>query len=210
VCSVVFEEITIPKESVLASFSTGHQHSITFWDIKRRIRLKSFSSPARLFSIAVSLDVPNLVVAGSSREVIVFGEDSLDPTALFGFRRASSYGREIWSVDVSPGGSKFLGSGPDGAIMIWGRDGPADSMQRLGTLEGHKTAVITAKFTEDSERIISGSADAEVRVWDLKSGRSHVLVKEGMGKTIRPLLSRRGEYVAISRRRGIDIWSCRG
>lgn len=41
---------------------------------------------------------------------------------------------------------------------------------RLGTLDGHNGAVWTAAFTEDSERIITASADQTVRLWQTETG----------------------------------------
>jgi translation initiation factor 3 subunit I len=47
----------------------------------------------------------------------------------------------------------------------------ADDGSRIGTYEGHNGAVWTCEISWDSSRLITGSADQTVRVWDLPTGQ---------------------------------------
>ncbi|KAG2483807.1 hypothetical protein HYH03_017330 [Edaphochlamys debaryana] len=43
--------------------------------------------------------------------------------------------------------------------------------RRIGTYEGHNGAIWTCDITWDSDRLITGSADQTVRIWDLPTGK---------------------------------------
>ncbi|KAG2442342.1 hypothetical protein HXX76_002428 [Chlamydomonas incerta] len=47
----------------------------------------------------------------------------------------------------------------------------AEDGRRIGTYEGHNGAIWTCDITWDSDRLITGSADQTVRIWDLPTGK---------------------------------------
>lgn len=47
----------------------------------------------------------------------------------------------------------------------------SDDGKRLGTFEGHNGAVWTCEMTWDSDRLITGSADQTIKIWELRTGK---------------------------------------
>ncbi|XP_069104031.1 autophagy-related protein 16-1-like [Argopecten irradians] len=80
-----------------------------------------------------------------------------------GFLMGSNQG--ITSVDFDPEESLILGASNDFASRVWSL-----SDQRLRhTLTGHSGKVLAAKFLGDSSKVVSGSHDRTLKIWDLHS-----------------------------------------
>ena len=83
-------------------------------------------------------------------------------------------GSSVWSVDFSPDGSKILSGSGDYTLKLWS----ATSGSLLATLgtpqlsppwEGHSGSVWACAFSPDGLRILSGSNDATLKLWDTSS-----------------------------------------
>ncbi|MDT5093561.1 MAG: hypothetical protein QOH60_2924 [Mycobacterium sp.] len=66
-------------------------------------------------------------------------------------------------VSWSPDNVTIATAAWDGSIQLWN----ADTGERLGTLEGHRAAVINTLFTPDGRWLVSGSFDKTVRMWNV-------------------------------------------
>jgi WD40 repeat protein len=69
---------------------------------------------------------------------------------------------DIFSMDFSPDGTRFVAAGEEGAIIIW----DARSWELLAELRGHTEYVSAVSFSPDGTRLVSASGDGTVRVWD--------------------------------------------
>ena len=73
---------------------------------------------------------------------------------------------------LSPDGKTFAYDTEDHAIVL--RDIATDRVRSV--LRGHDRSVVALRFSRDSTRLASGSADRTLRIWDARSGRPlHVL-----------------------------------
>lgn len=75
--------------------------------------------------------------------------------------------RPITIVKFNADGDLFVSAAKDKHLCLW----RTDNGERVGTFEGHSGAVYGLDMTRDSRFLLSGAADAEVRVWELLTGR---------------------------------------
>ncbi|KAM9001184.1 autophagy-related protein 16-1 isoform X4 [Sarcophilus harrisii] len=71
----------------------------------------------------------------------------------------------ITSIEFDSAGSYLLASSNDFASRIW----TVDDNRLRHTLTGHSGKVLSAKFLLDNARIVSGSHDRTLKLWDLRS-----------------------------------------
>ncbi|XP_077011564.1 autophagy-related protein 16-1 isoform X2 [Tamandua tetradactyla] len=71
----------------------------------------------------------------------------------------------ITSIEFDSAGSYLLASSNDFASRIW----TVDDYRLRHTLTGHSGKVLSAKFLLDNARIVSGSHDRTLKLWDLRS-----------------------------------------
>lgn len=71
----------------------------------------------------------------------------------------------ITSIDFDSTGSYLLAASNDFASRIW----TVDDYRLRHTLTGHSGKVLSARFLLDNTRIVSGSYDRTLKVWDLRS-----------------------------------------
>ncbi|XP_062988474.1 autophagy-related protein 16-1 isoform X4 [Elgaria multicarinata webbii] len=71
----------------------------------------------------------------------------------------------ITSIEFDSAGSYLLAASNDFASRIW----TVDDHRLRHTLTGHSGKVLSAKFLLDNARIVSGSHDRTLKLWDLRS-----------------------------------------
>uniref|UniRef100_A0A8C2C782 ATG16 autophagy related 16-like 1 (S. cerevisiae) n=1 Tax=Cyprinus carpio TaxID=7962 RepID=A0A8C2C782_CYPCA len=71
----------------------------------------------------------------------------------------------ITSIEFDSAGSYLLAASNDFASRIW----TVDDLRLRHTLTGHSGKVLSARFLLDNTRIVSGSYDRTLKLWDLRS-----------------------------------------
>ncbi|KAJ8357850.1 hypothetical protein SKAU_G00206440 [Synaphobranchus kaupii] len=71
----------------------------------------------------------------------------------------------ITSIEFDSAGSYLLAASNDFASRIW----TVDDYRLRHTLTGHSGKVLAARFLLDNARIVSGSYDRTLKLWDLRS-----------------------------------------
>jgi len=138
--------------------SSGADHTVRLWNLRTGMLIRSFSTQtASVHSVVFS---PNgqLLVYGEGDQNIQFwnlrtGAQLRPITGLSGM---------INSVIFSPADGKFLACGSsDRVIRLWNlREGV-----QIGTFSGHTGSVQKIAFSPDGQTLVSGSADATVKIW---------------------------------------------
>ena len=76
--------------------------------------------------------------------------------------RALAAGRKLRSI-ARTGGSRLAAGTEEGPILLW-----ASGLEREPVeLSGHGSAVTSLAFSSDGARLVSGSVDRSVRLWDV-------------------------------------------
>uniref|UniRef100_A0A8D2BUN4 Autophagy related 16 like 1 n=1 Tax=Sus scrofa TaxID=9823 RepID=A0A8D2BUN4_PIG len=102
---------------------------------------------------------------GSSKEVRVPVTAVCVFDAHDGEVNAVQFSPGITSIEFDSAGSYLLAASNDFASRIW----TVDDYRLRHTLTGHSGKVLSAKFLLDNARIVSGSHDRTLKLWDLRS-----------------------------------------
>jgi WD40 repeat protein len=116
--------------------------------------------------------------------------DRLDPAAIPATERFDWQPKELvavlgehrgrhWdtirTVACSPDGKLVASAGYDGVIML----ADAETLRARVFLRGHTRGVWSVAFAPDSHRLLSGSSDGTVRLWDVAAGQERLHVQPG-------------------------------
>ncbi|KAL4982172.1 quinon protein alcohol dehydrogenase-like superfamily [Aspergillus falconensis] len=72
----------------------------------------------------------------------------------------------VWSVAISPNGTKIASGSGRGTVRIW----KVSTGSVIKTFEGHEDIVRSVTFSLDGKMVISGSYDRTIRIWDVQTG----------------------------------------
>jgi len=118
------------------------------------------ASPAEAEPAALTVTEPH--VAAADQEPV--NTEPGEPVA------SADYTGWVFSVAVTPDGSRAVCGGDDGSVRVW----DLATGRALATLTGHTRPVWSVAITPDGTRAVSGSSDGSVRVWDLITGHEQV------------------------------------
>lgn len=132
-------------------------HTARVWDIDTGAELHSVSHPAPVWSVAVAPDSRYFATGtgGGPRE-------SLSPLT---FKPSDEKSIRYWQH--ADGRTYIVRSSKDNQIRCWGMGGG----RLVRTLSGHSDLVKSLVFTPDTKRLVSGSFDGTLRVWNLQDGK---------------------------------------
>ena len=73
----------------------------------------------------------------------------------------------LWTLDVSPDGTRIAAAGEDAIIRIWTLDSKAPPL----ALRGPERNIWNIRFSPDGRQLASGSFDHSARIWDVSTGK---------------------------------------
>jgi WD40 repeat protein len=164
--------------------TSSYDHTARLWDIETGQLVRTFvGHDWWVWSAAFSPDGQRIVTASQDGSAIVWSVETGEPLAapFTGHRLAGSQ-TPVYTAVFSPDGRIVASGGLDNRVLIWDPDelqpfdyqraiaGRRIPAQQLLTLDGHKAAVRCVAFSRDGTRILSGSQDNAVIVWDTDNG----------------------------------------
>ena len=130
------------------------------------------ASPAEAEPAALTVTEPH--VAAADQEPV--NTEPGEPVA------SADYTGWVFSVAVTPDGSRAVCGGDDGSVRVWdlatGRALATLTGHEQVNLNGHDRPVWSVAITPDGTRAVSGSSDGTVRVWDLTAGREQATLTD--------------------------------
>jgi len=75
--------------------------------------------------------------------------------------------RPVTDLVFNTDGDLLFSSSKDNNVTAW----LTESGERIGTYDGHNGAVWSISVDHKSTRLLSGSADSTVRLWDVETGK---------------------------------------
>ncbi|QRV88655.1 U4/U6 small nuclear ribonucleoprotein Prp4 [Ceratobasidium sp. AG-Ba] len=137
-------------------------------------------------TLAQSADSVNLVTGGADCEVSLWSLNS--DKAVHTFKGHSD---RVCRVAFHPSGQYVASASYDGSWRLWdastgqnsGKHVVEDQDRQLLFQEGHSKEVYAVQFQDDGALVASGGLDAIGRVWDLRTGRT-AMVLDGHGQAI--------------------------
>ncbi len=102
-----------------------------------------------------------LIISGLQSGVAVYR------TSDYSLQRTLEGSGQVWSVAVSPDGSRLAASTWNNNVDLW----ETATWSRLPSLAGHRGLLSTIAFSPDGTYLASGGDDATVRLWDMASLR---------------------------------------
>ncbi len=112
----------------------------------------------------------------------------------------------VYSVVFSPDGSTLAGGGWK-EIRLWSvSDGYPDQLK--ATLEGHSGSIQSLAYSPDGTILASGGGDTTIRLWDVNTGQSNIVLREHTNDVLSVAFSPDGQTLASSGRDNVvRLWN---
>jgi WD40 repeat protein len=110
---------------------------------------------------------------------------------------------------IDSGAHLLACTGPAYSIALWRLDGPGEA-SLLHALEGHTNQISSVALSPDGSRLVSGSFDRSVRLWEVETGRQLALIGQHPQFVLGVAFSPDGSRVASIGKEGwLCIWNLR-
>ena len=164
--------------------SSSYDATARLWNVETGELIRTFAGHDWwVWSAAFSPDERRIVTASHDGSAIVWTTDTGEPhpVPFLGHRKDGSQ-TPVFTAVFAPDGRRVASGGLDNCVLIWDPDelqpfdyaraiaGQKPPPQPFVTLAGHKAAVHALAFSQDGKRLVSGSHDNAVIVWDAETG----------------------------------------
>ena len=138
-------------------FATGSDNLVIFWDSNTFERLHTlYGHRLAINSISFSLDEKKVVTASNDNTLKLWDTQTRRKLGTFRCEHA------VNCVHFAPDSKTFVCGTEDGKVIEF----DASNGKRLHTLKGHTQPVKGVSYSADGKKILSGSTDSMVLVWD--------------------------------------------
>lgn len=154
-----------PAEACLLA-STGSDRAVSLYDLRASVPMRKFVLPMNSNSLAWNPREPmNFILANEDNNVYSFDMRKLDKALLIHKDHVSA----VMNVAFSPTGREFASGGYDRTVRIFNTNsGRSRDMYHTKRMQ----RVFCVNYTSDSQYILTGSDDTNVRIWKSKASES--------------------------------------
>jgi WD40 repeat protein/mono/diheme cytochrome c family protein len=150
--------------------SGGKDGTVRLWDAETGREMLRLDGHADLVTaVAFRPDGRRAVSAGFDGEVILWDLDSGKPIESFAFRGVA---RSVQRLAYKRGGG-YVFVAADRLVYLLN----AENGKLLRTFEGHTGPVVALDGSADDTRLLTGSDDGTLRLWEVRSGRELAVFK---------------------------------
>jgi WD40 repeat protein len=181
-----------PDAQEIASASLDK--SVNVWNVDGGNLLGTIRDSDGVSSVAF---MPNgkQVVYGALNGVILINDADAGERTIRSLKPEGTYAWQflpaVWSVAVSPDGTKIASGNADGSVKIWSVSGPL-----LRNMKSHDDVVTAVVYAPNGRMIVSGSKDGTVGISDTATGQQLARLTDHSGQILSVALSPDGKWVA--------------
>jgi len=147
--------------------SGGSDDRLRIWDVERRLEIATLTGHSdRVEACSYSADGTRIVSASRDTTLMIWDAVSGDQTATL-----KGHSREVTGCKYSHDGKRIVSASWDGTIKVWFADFlfsgyPVDITTFPANYIGHAAFVNSCAYSPDRKRIVSGSFDSTLKIWD--------------------------------------------
>lgn len=168
--------LDVNKTGTLA-VSAGYDDVLRLWDLTTGRQIRSYvGHSADVNTVRFSPDNRTIISAGDDETVRIWDVNraaEIRQLKQVRAKESSASRHKIYSVAACPITGRIFAGGTRSAIEMWEPERKAESSatEPVQLYRGHTKGVTSLCVSPDGKKLISGSWDKTVRVWDIESGK---------------------------------------
>jgi WD40 repeat protein len=174
--------------------SASLDKSVNVWNVDGGNLLGTIRDSDGVSSVAF---MPNgkQVVYGALNGIILINDADAGERTIRSLKPEGTYAWQflpaVWSVAVSPDGTRIASGNADGSVKIWSVSGPI-----LRNMKSHDDVVTAVVYAPNGRTIVSGSKDGTVGITDTATGQELARLTDHSGQVLSVALSPDGKWIA--------------
>ena len=154
--------------------STSFDKTVKLWDVRLGTEIKTLHGhTASINNVAYSYDGKYLASCSDDKTIKIWSTDLSTKTPLI---TLTGHDAPVLTVVYSFDSKKLASSDQSGNVIIWSMpDG-----QIIQKFKAHNDLIQDVSFAEDNIRLVSGSLDKKVKLWDSNTGKNLMTFDAGV------------------------------
>lgn len=132
------------------------------WDLTTGQRRQSFAGHRGSVILVAFGPLPGYIISGSQDYYVMAWK--IATGKIEGRFQIDAHTQHIGSIAVAPGYATVASGGWDGGVALWGNPARGGLIRAF---VGHRAPVVALAYSQDGQRLLSGSKDGVVRLWDI-------------------------------------------
>ncbi len=200
--------------------STSYDNTARLWDVETGQELQTFAGHFWwVWSAAFSPDEKRLVTASHDGTANVYDVSTGKKIADF-----TEHKGPVFAAAFSPDGQTIATGGFDHRVLLWKpQDQPRANLQLLAqgrlpakapvftALDGHTSGVRSVEFSTDGQRLLTGSDDNTLKLWNVETNKTIETLRGHHGWIAKATFSPDGQWaISASHDQQVRLWNLSG